>query len=103
MQSGTADFPNWLRESNNHLVVVAFVADWAGTAEILKGFLGIIAAELPGVTIKWVDVDQNTQLTVEMGVNQIPSVVLLRNQEVVDHIDGLIPRRKLASRIERFL
>ena len=94
---------DWLAESNERLVVVAFTADWAGGALILRGFLDKIERKLPDLQVYYVDADARQQLVADMGVNQIPTVLLLRSQTVVDHIDGLIPRSKLAARIGAYL
>lgn len=99
----TSESPNlseWLVASNDQLVVAAFVADWAGGAMILRGFLAKVARQFPSIAVHYVEVEDYPELSAEMGVNTIPTVVLLRNQTVVDHIDGVIPRSKLAARIE---
>lgn len=93
----------WLKESNDRLVVVVFMTEWAGTVEVLRDFLDKICLEMPGHSLIWVDADANEELTLEMGVHQIPTVILLRNQEIVDHISGLIPRRRLAAKMASFL
>ena len=70
---------------------------------ILRGFLTKVTHQLPGLVVHYVEVEEHPQLSAEMGVNTIPTVVLLRNQTVVDHIDGVIPRSKLVARIEPHL
>lgn len=70
---------------------------------ILRGFLDRIFEEMPGVAINWIDVEANRELSLSFGVNQIPSIIMLRDHEVVDHINGIIPRRKLAARIAKHL
>ena len=94
-----AQLTQWLAASNQRVVVLAFVADWAGSALILRQFLERIVSDSPEVAVHYVDVDLDPQLSVDFGVNLVPSVVLLRNQTIVDMIDGVISRRKLAQRI----
>lgn len=103
IDAGSDNFSSWLQESNDHLVVVAFVAKWVGMAEVLIGYVDAIKEEELDFATHYVDADVDVQLTVNMGVNQLPSTILLRNQEIVDHIDGLIPKRRLAERIKRFV
>lgn len=93
----------WLKQSDRQLVLVVFTADWAGSVAILKGFLERISEEMPTVDIKWVDVETNRELSLSFGVNQIPSIIMLRDHEVVDHVNGILPRRKLAARMARHL
>jgi thioredoxin-like negative regulator of GroEL len=93
----------WLNASNDHLVAVVFTAEWSGSGTILRNFMGKIAREMPEIVIEWVDVDESPQLSANLGINHIPSVILLRNHEVVDHIDGMMPRSKLAKRMMPFI
>jgi thioredoxin 1 len=93
----------WLNQSDKQLTLVVFTADWAGSVAILKGFLDRILEEMPDVAIHWVDEETNRDLSLSFGVNQIPSIIMLRDHEVVDHINGIIPRRKLAERMAKHL
>lgn len=93
----------WLKQSDKQLVLVVFTADWAGSVAILEGFLDRISKEMSGVAIYWVDVEANRELFLSFGVNQIPSIIMLRDHEVVDHVNGIIPRRKLADRMRWYL
>ena len=99
-----ADLAGWLQASNARLVVVAFVTDWAGGALILKGFLEHAERELgEAVLIQFIDADDQPDLTNDLGVNHIPTTVLLRDQTIVDHIDGVIPKRKLLERMAPYV
>jgi thioredoxin 1 len=102
-ETNNNEWLSWLEESNEQLIVVVFIADWVGTVEILRSFLNKICLEMPGVALRWVDVEEYEHLSLDVGINQIPSIILLRNREVVDHINGLIPRRSLAARMEPYL
>lgn len=93
----------WLKQSDKQLTLVVFTADWAGSVAILEGFMDKILEEMSGVAIHWIDVEANQELSLSFGVNQIPSIIMLRDHEVVDHINGILPRRKLAERMSRHL
>ena len=93
----------WLNQSDKQLVLVVFTADWAGSVAILRGFLSKIAVEMPTAKVHWVDVEANQELSNSFGINQIPSIIMLRDHEVVDHINGVLPRRKLSARMARHL
>lgn len=94
---------DWLNTSNDRLVVVVFTAQWSGSGSILQNFMSKISRDIQEMSLVWVDVDENPQLSADLGINQIPSVILLRNHEVVDHIDGMMSRSKLASRMSKFV
>jgi len=94
-----SDLKVWLSDSNEHLVVLIFVADWAGSVAILRGFMERILRDEPELVVIWVDIEKQPEITLDLGVASVPTVVLLRNQEVVDHIGEVLPRKKLAERI----
>jgi len=93
----------WLNQSDKQLTLIVFKADWAGSVAILSGFLERIFEEMPNFVIHWVDVETNRELSLSFGVNQVPSIIMLREHEVVDHVNGVIPRRKLADRMAKHL
>ena len=80
-----------------------FTAHWAGGVAILRGFLDQILKEIPNVSVNWVDAEDNKELSLSFGIDQIPSIIMLRDHEIVDHINGIIARRKLAERMRRHL
>jgi len=80
-----------------------FTAPWSGSGAILRNFMGEISREMPELAVEWVDLEDNAQLASSLGVNHIPSIILFRNHEVVDHIDGMLPRRKLVKRMLPFV
>jgi thioredoxin-like negative regulator of GroEL len=57
----------------------------------------------PGVEVHWVNIEKDRELSERLGVFAIPSTILFRNREVVDHIAGVIPRRKIEERIAPYL
>jgi thioredoxin 1 len=94
---------NWLDSSENCLVITVFFAEWAGSVEILRDFMDRVMETYPDVEIHWVNIEQHRDLSIDLGVNAIPSTLFFKNREVVDHIVGLIPRRKIEERIKPYL
>ncbi|MFK8164934.1 MAG: thioredoxin family protein [Lewinella sp.] len=94
---------NWLDSSENCLVVAVFFTEWAGSVEILRSFMDRVQETYPSVKIHWVNVEKQPDLSTDLGVSTIPSTILFKDREVVDHIGGVIPRRKIEARIEPYL
>lgn len=93
----------WLERSENCLVITVFFAEWVGSVEILRDFMARASKTYPGVEIHWVNIEKDRELSVRLGVFAIPSTILFRNREVVDHIAGVIPRRRIEERIAPYL
>ena len=47
-----------------------------------------------------VDVDSNKELAAKYGVRNIPTILFLKNGEVVDKSVGAVPKAKLVEKIE---
>lgn len=95
--------PAWLTASHHHLVVVAFFTEWAGSVSILRTFMSQIEKDFPRIEIVWVNVEEHPELSADLGVHQVPTVVMFRNRKMVDHISGLVSRKLIAQRIEAVL
>ncbi|WP_020570634.1 thioredoxin family protein [Neolewinella persica] len=93
----------WLDSSDDHLIIVVFFAEWAGSVEILRGFMDRVQHNYPDVEVHWVDIEQQQDLSLDLGVAAIPSTIFLKDREVVDHISGVIPRRKIEERMKPYL
>jgi len=59
-----------------------------------------IAKDYAGrVKITKVDVDQNNQMAMQLGVQSIPTLVLFKNGQAVERLVGAMPKDRLLSRI----
>lgn len=94
---------SWLDSSENCLVIVVFFTEWAGSVEILRGFMDRIQETYSDVEVHWINIEEQRNLSIELGISAIPSTILFKNREVVDHISGVIPRRKIEERIKPHL
>ncbi|XP_036596066.1 thioredoxin, mitochondrial-like [Trichosurus vulpecula] len=81
-------------------VVVDFYAQWCGPCKILGPRLEKMVARQEGkVVMAKVDIDENTDLAVDFEVLAVPTVLAIKNGDVVDKLLGL----KNEEQIEAFL
>lgn len=83
--------------------MVVFHASWVGAKEIIETFLEKISQQHPSVRVTWVDVEASPELSLHLGVNQVPTILILRHHQIHDMVIGTISRRKLQEKIERYL
>lgn len=84
--------------SNANPILIDFWAPWCGPCRMLSPILDELAAEHDGrATVAKVNVDENPQLAARFGVRAVPTLVVLKNGEVVNMIHGLAPKSKLAA------
>lgn len=88
----------------NELIVVDFWAEWCGPCKMLGPVIDELSTELAGkVTIGKVDVSEEQDLAVEYSVRNIPTVLFIKNGEVVDKQVGAVPKTALMDIINKHL
>ena len=85
-------------------VVVDFWATWCGPCKKIAPDIEALAEEFDGqVIVGKCDVDENDDLTSRFGVRNIPTVLFIKNGEVVDKQVGAAPKSAFADKIKAML
>ncbi|HVL24018.1 MAG TPA: thioredoxin [Thermomicrobiales bacterium] len=85
-------------------VLVDFWAPWCGPCRIVGPVLEEIAAEQPDkIKIVKVNVDENQQYAGQLGVFNIPTMILYKGGQPVDKIIGAMPKQMIMDRLEPHL
>lgn len=80
-------------------VLVDFWAPWCGPCKMVGPVLEEIATENAGVKIAKVNVDENQQYAGQLGVFNIPTMIMYKNGEPVDKLVGAMPKQQILDRI----
>ncbi|MEK3798091.1 thioredoxin [Peribacillus sp. FSL H8-0477] len=85
-------------DTEKGLVLADFWAPWCGPCKMIAPVLEELDSEL-GETVKIVkvDVDENQETAGKFGVMSIPTLIVLKDGEVVDKVVGFQPKEALSE------
>lgn len=87
------------------LVLVKLEASWCGPCKALTPIYEGVSKDLmiQNSTVKMgkMDVEQNRDKAVELGVSSIPTILVYKNGEIVDKAIGMLKKEKLVELIEK--
>lgn len=90
--------------ASDKLVVVDFWATWCGPCRMLAPTIEDLASEYDGkAVIAKCNVDDCEDAAVRFGVRNIPTVVFIKNGQVVDRSVGLVSKQVLADKINALI
>ena len=85
-------------------LVVDFWATWCGPCRMIAPVIAELAQEYDGrITVGKCDVEENEELASEFGIRNIPTVVFMKNGEVVDKIVGAVSKQKFEEKFAAFV
>lgn len=83
------------------LVIVDFWATWCGPCRMLSPILDQVEEEMPDqITVVKVNVDDADEIAAQYRIMSIPTLLFVKNGEIVDKTVGAMPKPALIERIK---
>ncbi|TXB62334.1 thioredoxin [Phaeodactylibacter luteus] len=86
------------------VAVVDFWAEWCGPCRMIGPIIEELSDEYKDkVKVGKVNVDHNPEVSMKYGIRSIPTILVLKNGEVVEKQVGVTTKKALADKIEAHL
>ena len=87
-------------KASEKTVLLDFYADWCGPCRMVSPIVDEIAEENPQYLVGKINVDEEPDLAGRFGVMSIPTLVVLKNGEVVNRSMGAKPKKQILAMLE---
>ena len=85
-------------------VMVDLWAAWCGPCKMIHPIIEELAEEFDGKALMTkLDVDTNRETAMKYGIRNIPTVLYIKNGEVVDKQVGAVPKNKFVEKLNPIL
>ncbi len=85
-------------------VLIDFWAPWCNPCLAIKPNVDKIAEEYQGkVKVGKINIDESTKVASELGIRQIPTLVLFKDGQPIDQTTGIVSKEKIAEFIDKHI
>ena len=89
---------------NGGVSVVDFWAEWCGPCRMITPIIEDLLKDYDGkATIGKLNVDDNPNVSMKYGIRSIPTILFIKNGEVVDKQVGVTTKQAMVQKLEALL
>jgi|APCry1669189534_1035231.scaffolds.fasta_scaffold51292_3 thioredoxin 1 len=89
--------------NNNEVVLADFHATWCGPCKALAPIIDKLTDENTKAKIVKINVDENKETAVELGVRGVPTMIFFKNGKVAHKLVGLATKENIQAKINELL
>lgn len=83
--------------------ILDFYAEWCGPCKTMSPILDQIEDELDDVIIEKYDVEENEEIVEDYGIRSVPTLVFIKDDEIVSKHVGSLSKEKLLAIINKII
>lgn len=83
------------------LKILDFMGTWCQPCKTMSPILDEVEKET-GVEIRKIDVDDNEEMVIAYGIRNIPTLIFIKDNEIVDKVTGTISKEILINKINEY-
>lgn len=85
------------------ILVVDFFAVWCGPCQMLGPVLEDLAKEMDNIEVLKIDIDEEQELAIEMGIEVVPTVMIFKKGEKKNVLQGLRSKSEFIEEINKVM
>mgnify|MGYP001251323592 CR=1 FL=1 len=95
---------NYKTFTGSNLVLVDLKAEWCKPCQVLSPIVDELSVEYQGrLVVGKLDVDNNPETTKELGVRNIPTILIYKDGQIVDRSVGMASKIQLKALIDKHI
>lgn len=101
INANEASFDKLLASTSKPLLV-DFYADWCGPCKMLGPILEQLSRDYKDALVVKIDVDSNQNLAAKFGIRSIPTMIIFKNGENKETLNGVMTQPQLEAKINNY-
>lgn len=104
IQHLTKDNIEKLLKTENKLIILDFWAEWCGPCRMISTIIDEISETLnENIIIGKINVDEEPELAVRYGIRSIPTLIFIKNNQIIDKQVGATSKNNLLEKIKKLM
>lgn len=85
------------------ITIKRYTANWCQPCKRLAPIFDELKREFPQIQFITIDVDQNKNQSLKDNVHSIPTVIIEKDNQIIERFSGVLPKIAIISKINKLL